>query len=109
MSIYKAIVQSMFKHVATENENSPLVLILQNFDKAFKVHELRNFTNTNRKKLPKIKFFKMTFFVEAVAYKSQNIVVTPPYFSSPFFKTLSPTPSINKLDTVVIPTPVLRP
>ena len=53
MSIYKAIVQSMFKHVATENKNSPLVLILQNFDKAFKVYELRNFTNTNRKNCPK--------------------------------------------------------
>ena len=74
--------------------------------------------------------FKVAFFVESVAQKSQNIVVTHPYtlhfssqffkifvthpytphFSSQFFKIFVTHPiSINELDTVVTPTPVLWP
>ena len=33
MCFYKAIIQSMFKHVASEN--APLVLILQNYSQIF--------------------------------------------------------------------------
>ena len=60
-----------------------------------------------------MQFLKVAFFVEPVAQKSQNTVVTHPsnpYFSSPFFKTfVTLPPNINELDTVVTPTPVLRP
>ena len=51
------------------------------------------------------------FFVEPVAQKNQNIVITrpsTPYFSSQFLKTfVTHPPNINELDTVVTPTPVL--
>ena len=53
------------------------------------------------------------FLSSTVGRKSQNIVVThpsTPYFMSPLFKTfVTHSPKINKLDTVVTPTPVLRP
>ena len=47
MCFYKAIVQSMFKHVASEN--APLVLILQSYSQIFiilKAHWLK-FSRTN--------------------------------------------------------------
>ena len=48
MCFYKAIVQSMFKHVATEN--APLGLILQSYSQIFivllKAHRLK-FSRTN--------------------------------------------------------------
>ena len=37
MCFYKAIVQSMIEHVATENENGHLVLILQSYSQIFTV------------------------------------------------------------------------
>ena len=85
MSIYKAIVRSMFKHVATEHENSPLVSILQNFVKTFKpVKKSMNYEilQIQIEKLPKMQFFKMVFFVEAVAYivhslRSGKVAATP--------------------------------
>ena len=85
----------------------------QSFQTSKEVYELRNFTNTNRKKLPKMQFFKVAFFVESVAQKVTILLsptLPPPYFSSPFFKTfVTHPPNINELDTVVTPTPVLRP
>ena len=56
---------------------------------------------------------KVAFLISTVGRKSQNMVVTPPpppYFLSLFFKTfVTHPPKINELDTVVTPTPVLRP
>ena len=83
MCFNKAIVQSMFKHVASRNGS--LVLILQSYSQIFivkhidrklvqliwtaknceirsvfvsvkKLYELRNFTNTNRRNCPKCSF-----------------------------------------------------
>ena len=84
MCFYKAIIQSMFKHVAWGNGS--LVLILQSYSQIFNVkhidwnlaelirttkncrissvsvslnrlYELQNFTNTNRRNCPKCSFF----------------------------------------------------
>ena len=87
MCFYKAIIQSMFKHVASGNGS--LVSILQSYFQIFnvkhidwslaeliwttkncrissvsvsldKLYELRNFTNTNRRNCPKRSFFNST-------------------------------------------------
>ena len=84
----------------------------QSFQTSKEVYELQNFTNTNRKNYPKGSYF--SYFLSSQWHKkSQNTVVThqsTPYFSSQFFKTfVTHPPNINKLDTVVTPTPVLRP
>ena len=87
MCFNKAIIPSMFKHVASEN--GPLVLILQSYSQIFidlnlveliwttknceissvsgmvsfrpvkKFYELRNFTNTRRKNCPTCSFFNL--------------------------------------------------
>ena len=84
MCFSKAIVPSMFKHVASENR--PLVLILQSYSQIFivkhidinlveliwttknceissvsgqKFYKLRNFTNTKRKNCPTCSFFNL--------------------------------------------------
>ena len=53
-------------------------------------------------------------FLSSQQHKKVKILLSPtlppPYFLSPFFKTFVTHPlNINELDTVVTPTPVLRP
>ena len=45
MCFYKAIIQSTFKHVASEN--APLVLILQSYSQIFIVLKQLKFSRTN--------------------------------------------------------------
>ena len=86
-----------------------------------KFHELRNFTNTNRKVCPKCSFFnlmnrqtrvkrKVAFFIEYSRTKKVEILLSPtfpPYYLlSPFFKPfVTHPPKLNELNNVVTPPP----